>query len=615
MKSNSNQLFLGAAVAIFFALTFSAFAQDEKQTSTPPPPPAVSEQPPPATPASPAPAAVTPPAEPATPAPATAAAPEEKKEPELRRLDNSPTRKNSRSSSQRFEGIRIKGNGNEVVSVGHDSFLGKDQKADAVVSILGSSTSDGEVADAVVSILGDTRVTGPVGDSAVAVLGNTYVNSKIGGEAVAVLGDVELGPTAEVDGDVVSVGGVVKRDPGAIIHGNVQNVAFAGGVAHLDSLHAWFRECLLLGRPLGFAAHLGFAWMFAIAFLVLYLLVALVFGSGVNKCVTTLETRPGSSILTAILSVLLAPVLIVLLCITVIGIAAVPFLALGFMVIAIFGKTVMLAWVGRRITKFFGDGPLQHPVFAVLVGGVIVLLLYCVPFVGMLVQKTFELLGFGVVVFTLILANRREKPTPPPRPPVAPAPTSVVPPVPPTMPMSSPGFGASGIVAGEPAVAGAAAPVMPVVPPEPSPAVAAFAAPPLVTPVSPSISAATGTRAGFLIRLAALALDFILIGIVVSFFYHGGKFILIVVAAYAAVMWKLKGTTIGGIVCGLKVVRIDDRPVDWATAIVRALGCFLSLAVVGLGFLWVAIDDDKQSWHDKIAGTTVVRVPKGVSLI
>jgi uncharacterized RDD family membrane protein YckC len=29
----------------------------------------------------------------------------------------------------------------------------------------------------------------------------------------------------------------------------------------------------------------------------------------------------------------------------------------------------------------------------------------------------------------------------------------------------------------------------------------------------------------------------------------------------------------------------------------------------------VVIDDDKQSWHDKIAGTTVVRVPKGTPLV
>ena len=80
-------------------------------------------------------------------------------------------------------------------------------------------------------------------------------------------------------------------------------------------------------------------------------------------------------------------------------------------------------------------------------------------------------------------------------------------------------------------------------------------------------------------------------------------------------MWKTKGTTIGGIVCGLKVVRLDDRPIDWPTAIVRALGCFLSMAVAGLGFLWVVFDADRQSWHDKIAGTTVVRVPKGTSLL
>ena len=98
-------------------------------------------------------------------------------------------------------------------------------------------------------------------------------------------------------------------------------------------------------------------------------------------------------------------------------------------------------------------------------------------------------------------------------------------------------------------------------------------------------------------------------------FHHGPGGWFIALAIYGAIMWKLKGTTIGGIVCGLKVVRVDNREIDWPTAVVRALGCFLSLAVAGLGFIWVAIDDEKQSWHDKIAGTAVVVVPKGVSLV
>jgi uncharacterized RDD family membrane protein YckC len=127
------------------------------------------------------------------------------------------------------------------------------------------------------------------------------------------------------------------------------------------------------------------------------------------------------------------------------------------------------------------------------------------------------------------------------------------------------------------------------------------------------------------LRLGALALDGVLIGLILAFVSgmlprgiqldNGPGGWLIALAIYGAIMWKLKGTTIGGIVCGLKVVRVDNRELDWPTAVVRALACFLSLAVAGLGFIWIAIDDERQSWHDKIAGTAVVVVPKGVSLV
>ena len=152
--------------------------------------------------------------------------------------------------------------------------------------------------------------------------------------------------------------------------------------------------------------------------------------------------------------------------------------------------------------------------------------------------------------------------------------------------------------------------------------------PPVAPPPSapaPVLSASTLPRAGLFIRLCALALDGVLIGMIMGFtssllprflqFGHGPGGVLLALAIYGAVMWKNKGTTIGGIVCGLKVVRLDHREIDWATASVRALGCFLSLIVAGLGFIWVAFDEEKQSWHDKIAGTVVVVVPKGVSLL
>jgi uncharacterized RDD family membrane protein YckC len=88
----------------------------------------------------------------------------------------------------------------------------------------------------------------------------------------------------------------------------------------------------------------------------------------------------------------------------------------------------------------------------------------------------------------------------------------------------------------------------------------------------------------------------------------------LVLALYGALMWKYKGTTIGGMIFGLHVVRLDHRPIEWDTAIVRALGCFLSAAALFLGFIWIAFDEDKQAWHDKIAGTVVVRA-RGVPLV
>ena len=115
--------------------------------------------------------------------------------------------------------------------------------------------------------------------------------------------------------------------------------------------------------------------------------------------------------------------------------------------------------------------------------------------------------------------------------------------------------------------------------------------------------------------MGALFIDVILIGVLLGIIDSTKQAELIALATYGAVMWKLKSTTIGGIVFGLQVVRVDGRPIDWATATVRALSCFLSLVVAGLGFIWIAFDEGHQAWHDKIAGTAVVRVPKGVSLV
>ena len=90
---------------------------------------------------------------------------------------------------------------------------------------------------------------------------------------------------------------------------------------------------------------------------------------------------------------------------------------------------------------------------------------------------------------------------------------------------------------------------------------------------------------------------------------------LLIALGYSAGMWAWKGTTIGGIVLNLKVVRLDDQPVTFAVALVRGLAAALSFVVVFVGFFWMIWDREKQTWHDKIAGTVVVRQPRGMPLV
>ena len=119
-------------------------------------------------------------------------------------------------------------------------------------------------------------------------------------------------------------------------------------------------------------------------------------------------------------------------------------------------------------------------------------------------------------------------------------------------------------------------------------------------------------RASFWERMGAAFLDVMLVGILGGLAGHLG---FLVALAYFAGMWAWKGTTVGGIVLNLKVVRLDGSPLTFAAALVRALAAAFSVVVLFLGFLWIIWDKEKQGWHDRIAGTVVVRLPRGLPLV
>lgn len=481
----------------------------------------------------------------------------------------------------------------EKIVIMGDAILERGERAREVVAILGSALVDGIAEREVVAVLGDVTINGSSGREVVAVLGNVTINGKVEREVVAVLGSVQLGPEAVVGGEIIAIGGTVDRAPGAQVGGGVNQIAFLGE-GGIDWLKAWVHECLLMGRPLAIADNLGWLWVIMGVFLGVYCLIALLTPTVVTRCAETMEQYPGMSVVAALLTILITPIAMIVLAVTVVG----P-LVLGLLLffVAIFGKVVFLAWLGRRITEPAGW---KLPVLAVLIGGLITLVIYLVPVLGFVFQKLAGFLGTGIVVYTIILAMRadgkNESPVDPAGPGESPTPpnAAVATPPPPLVPGGS-------------VVTDAAPPP----PPDERPPAAA-ATPPLPTEASAQWS--TLPRVGFWGRFAATLIDTLALAIAVGVLGVGDYFAL-AATTYFIVLWALRGTTLGGVVLGIKVVRLDDRPVDWPVALVRALGSFLSLCVLGLGFIWVAWDPQRQSWHDKIAGTTVVKMPRGVSLI
>src|SRR5256885_1418534 len=79
-------------------------------------------------------------------------------------------------------------------------------------------------------------------------------------------------------------------------------------------------------------------------------------------------------------------------------------------------------------------------------------------------------------------------------------------------------------------------------------------------------------------------------------------------AIAVVIFWIKKQATPGKMLIAARIVDAQTGA-DMSTrqAIIRYLAYFVSIIPLCLGLIWVAFDPRKQGWHDKIAGTVVVR--------
>jgi uncharacterized RDD family membrane protein YckC len=132
--------------------------------------------------------------------------------------------------------------------------------------------------------------------------------------------------------------------------------------------------------------------------------------------------------------------------------------------------------------------------------------------------------------------------------------------------------------------------------------------------------------AGFWIRAWASIIDTILMLIIIMpilFAIYGADlwvresfvagfwdfiFQYILPAIAVIILWVYKSATPGKMLTGLIIVdaKTGEKP-STGQFIIRYLGYYVSIIPLSLGFIWVGIDRRKQGWHDKLAGTVVIK--------
>lgn len=89
-------------------------------------------------------------------------------------------------------------------------------------------------------------------------------------------------------------------------------------------------------------------------------------------------------------------------------------------------------------------------------------------------------------------------------------------------------------------------------------------------------------------------------------------FLLLLDGGYLVVLTAIGGQTFGKMVAGIRVVDLGGHPVRGAAALMRATAMIVSLLPAGAGLVWMCTVRNRRGLHDRVAGTSVVVVPRPV---
>ena len=135
--------------------------------------------------------------------------------------------------------------------------------------------------------------------------------------------------------------------------------------------------------------------------------------------------------------------------------------------------------------------------------------------------------------------------------------------------------------------------------------------------------------AGLKQRAAAFVIDILIVGLITyitiesGFYFMQGEgigpseldrvfmpiymLLFFLASTYFIFLHYYTGSTVGKMALGIRIINSDGTEVGLWESFMRWVGYYVSAVFLLAGFVWSIFDPDSQAWHDKIAGTYVVK--------
>ncbi len=258
----------------------------------------------------------------------------------------------------------------------------------------------GETLDGNMLVIGGTASTAQdstVNGDLVLIGGTLAVNGAVNGDIVSIGGVVNLEDAAIVNGSMTMIGASLKRSPQAQITGSISQET--PSFLDFDFLTENGLDLPLTPKRTPFSRALGAAFQ-ALVMAALAVVVGLLLPKNMRNVAAALVREPVVTGGVGLLTIVVAPVILVLLAITIILIPVSLLAAIALALAVVFGYIVVGYEIGNRFSALVKDT--WHPSIAAGIGTLLLALVTglagIIPCIGWVLGFLASIMGLGAVV-------------------------------------------------------------------------------------------------------------------------------------------------------------------------------------------------------------------------